>query len=40
MISGRKPSDQSLMVAQMLGMVLLFALMFLAQGNDIGRLMR
>ena len=40
MISGRKPSDKFLMVAQMIGMVLLFALMFLALGNDIGRLMR
>ena len=40
MISGRKPSDKFLMVAQMIGMVLLFALMFLAVGNDIGRLLR
>ena len=40
MISGRKPSDRFLMVAQMIGMVLLFALMFLAVGNDIGRLLR
>ena len=40
MISGRKPSDKFLMVAQMIGMVMLFALMFLALGNDIGRLMR
>ena len=40
MISGRKPSDRFLMVAQMIGMVLLFALMFLAVGNDMGRLLR
>ncbi len=38
MISGRKPSDKFLMVTQMIGMILLFALMFLAFGNDITRL--
>lgn len=38
MITGRKPSEKFLMVAQMIGMILLFALMFLAFGNDIGRL--
>lgn len=38
MITGRKPSDRFLMVAQMIGMILLMGLMFLAFGNDIGRL--
>ena len=38
MITGRKPSDKFLMVAQMIGMVLLLMLMFLAFGNDISRL--
>ena len=38
--TGRKPSDRFLMVAQLIGMVLLFALMFLAFGNDIARLIR
>lgn len=40
MITGRKPSDKFLYVAQMIGMLLIFALMFLAFGNDIGRLIR
>ena len=40
MITGRKPSDRFLMVAQMIGMILLLALMFLAFGNDIARLIR
>ncbi len=40
MITGRKPSDRFLMVAQMIGMFLLIALMFLAFGNDIARLIR
>ena len=40
MLTGRKPSDKFLMVAQMIGMMLLFALMFLAFGNDIGRLLK
>lgn len=39
MVTGRKPSDKFLVVAQIIGMALLFALMFLAFGNDIGRLM-
>ena len=39
MITGRKPSERFLIVAQMIGMFLLLALMFLAFGNDIGRLM-
>ncbi len=38
MISGKKPSDKFLIVMQMLGMVLLIMLMFLAFGNDISRL--
>ena len=38
MITGHKPSDRFLLVAQMIGMVLLLGLMFLAFGNDIGRL--
>jgi len=38
MITGRKPSDRFLSIAQMIGMVLLLALMILAFGNDIGRL--
>ncbi len=40
MITGRKPSDRFLMVAQVIGMVLLLMLMFLAFGNDIARLIR
>ena len=40
MITGRKPSDKFLYAAQLVGMLLIFALMFLAFGNDIGRLMR
>ena len=40
MITGRKPSDKFLMVTQMIGMILIFALMFLAFGNDISRLIR
>lgn len=38
MITGRKPSDRFLAVAQAIGMLLLLALMVLAFGNDIGRL--
>ena len=37
MITGRKPSDRFLMVTQMIGMVLILALMFLAIGNDFAR---
>lgn len=36
--TGRKPSDKFLAVAQMIGFMLLLALMMLAFGNDIGRL--
>ena len=38
--TGRKPSDKFLTVAQMIGMVLLLLLMFVAFGNDIMRLIR
>lgn len=37
-VSGRKPSDKFLTVMQMLGFVLLMALMLLAFGNDFARL--
>ena len=37
-ITGRKPSDRFMVVAQIVGMILLLALMMLAFGNDIGRL--
>lgn len=40
MLTGRKPSDKFMMAAQMVGMLLIFALMFLAFGNDIGRLIK
>jgi len=40
MITGKKPSDKFLEVAQIIGMLLLLALMVLAFGNDIGRLIR
>ncbi len=40
MITGRKPSDNFLYVTQLIGMVLVFGLMILAFGNDIGRLIR
>lgn len=36
-ISGHKPSEKFLIVAQLIGMALIFALMFLAIGNDITR---
>jgi len=39
-ITGRKPSERFLYVAQLIGMVLLIALMMLAFGNDIGRLIK
>lgn len=39
-ITGKKPSDKFLYVTQIIGMVLIFALMFLAFGNDIARLFR
>lgn len=39
-ITGRKPSDKFLEYAQMAGMIILFALLILANGNDIIRLIR
>lgn len=40
MITRKKPSDKFLMAAQIIGMLLIFALMILAFGNDIARLMK
>ena len=40
MITGRKPSDNFLYVTQIIGLILIFGLMFLAFGNDIARLLR
>ena len=40
MITRRKPSDRFLMITQVIGMILLLLLMFLAFGNDIARLIR
>ncbi|MFK7899574.1 MAG: site-2 protease family protein [Cyclobacteriaceae bacterium] len=37
MITGRKPNDKFLEYAQVTGMVLLFALLIFANGNDIYR---
>lgn len=37
-LTGRKPGEKFLAIAQMIGMVMLLMLMFLAFGNDIGRL--
>ena len=39
MITGRKPGLRFMEAAQMVGMVLIFALMIFACGNDIGRLL-
>lgn len=39
-ITGRKPSDKFLYIMQIIGMLLIFGLMFLAFGNDIARLLR
>lgn len=39
-ITGRKPSETFLLVTQLIGMILIFGLMFLAFGNDIARLLR
>ncbi len=39
-LTGRKPSDNFLYVTQIIGMILIFGLMFLAFGNDIARLIR
>lgn len=40
MITGKKPSDNFMYVMQLIGMVLIFGLMFIACGNDILRLTR
>ena len=40
MVTGSKPSDNFLYVTQIIGMILIFGLMFLAFGNDIARLLR
>ncbi len=40
MLTGRKPSDRFMAIAQMIGMVLLLMLMMLAFGNDIVRLIK
>lgn len=40
MITGRKPSDRFMEIAQMAGMFLLLMIMVLAFGNDIIRLFR
>ena len=40
MITGRKPSDGFLYIAQLIGMLLLFGLMILAFGNDIIRIIK
>ena len=40
MITGKKPSDKFLYIMQVIGMTLIFGLMFLAFGNDIARLIR
>ena len=37
-LTGRKPGEKFLVVAQIIGMVLIFGLMFLAFGNDIARI--
>ena len=37
-ITGRKPGEKFLVVAQTIGMILILMLMFLAFGNDINRL--
>lgn len=40
MVTGKKPSDRFLYITQLIGMLLVFGLMFLAFGNDIARLFR
>lgn len=39
-VTGRKPSDKFLEYAQIAGMILLFGLLILANGNDIIRLIK
>ena len=40
MVTGRKPSDKFMEYAQLVGMILLFALMIYAMGLDIFRLFK
>ncbi len=40
MVTGKKPGDNFLYVTQLIGMILIFGLMFLAFGNDIARIIR
>ena len=40
MITGKKPSDKFLTITQIIGMILIFALMILAFGNDIFRIFK
>ena len=40
MVTGKKPSDRFLLVTQMIGMIIIFALIFLSFGNDIARFFR
>lgn len=40
MITRRKPSDNFMYIMQLLGMIIIFGLMFLACGNDISRLIK
>ena len=39
-VTGRKPSDKFMEYAQIAGMVILFALLIFANGNDILKLIR
>lgn len=39
-VTGKKPSDRFLYITQLIGMLLVFGLMFLAFGNDIARIIR
>jgi regulator of sigma E protease len=39
-VTGRKPSDKFLEYAQIAGMIILFALLIFANGNDIIKLIR
>jgi membrane-associated protease RseP (regulator of RpoE activity) len=38
MFTGKKPSENFLYVTQIIGMLLIFAIMILAFGNDIARI--
>jgi regulator of sigma E protease len=40
MITRRKPSDNFMYIMQLIGMIVIFGLMFLACGNDISRLLK